>query len=377
MTFRVIPSRAFWILILFSLAVSSSAQTPNSVTVTVEPSEAYIERRGVEQRINFDLLIHNAGTVPLRIAKVQVSIYDSTGAFAFRRYLDENGRPSGISIVPNRIVPPGSSLDVFNPFHSFEEEMPLARLHYEVFFDDPASKEPNLLNFLTKAEVDVHPTAYPGKTKLMLPLKGRIYVFDGHDFYAHHRRQDVFRSGHFRPNSVRYAYDLMTANDAGELYRGDQFVKENWFSYGQPIYAPAAGTVADAANNIPENSYKDGQVVSPPMADDLDPIGLGNHVIIDHGNGEFSLMVHMKPGSVTVKKGDHVKQGELVGAIGFSGDTFLPHLHYMLMDGIDERTSQGQPSYFDNFVRLLGSERKQVKHGQIDSGDFVESSRAN
>jgi murein DD-endopeptidase MepM/ murein hydrolase activator NlpD len=153
-------------------------------------------------------------------------------------------------------------------------------------------------------------------------------------------------------------------------------VKENWFSYGQPVYAPADGTIVDAANEVPENSYKDGQVVYPQIPDDLDPIGLGNHVVIDHGDGEFSILLHMKPGSVTVKRGDHVKRGEQLGAIGFSGDTFLPHLHYMLMDGVDERTSQGLPSYFDGFVRILGSKRTEVKHGQIDSGDFIESSPA-
>ena len=165
----------------------------------------------------------------------------------------------------------------------------------------------------------------------------------------------------------------MIADPSGELCRGDRFLKESWFSYGQPVFAPAAGIVVDAANEVPENAYQDGKVVYTQNPNELDPIGLGNHVVINHGDGEFSILLHMKPGSVTVKKGDHVKQGEQVGAIGFSGDTFLPHLHYMLMNGMDERTSQGLPSYFDEFVRILGSNRTKVKHGQIDSGDFVES----
>jgi murein DD-endopeptidase MepM/ murein hydrolase activator NlpD len=362
------------VLVLFLAAIGSSAQTTRPITITVEPKGAYIERRGAEQRINFDLLIHNAGTLPLRISKIQVSVYDANGFLAFRRYLDENGMPSGISTIAERIVPAGGSLDVFNPFYSFEEEMPLARLHYEVFLEKTNEKEPNLLNFLTRAEVDVCPSPYPGKTNLKLPLKGRVYVFDGHDFYAHHRRQDVFRTGQFRTNSVRYAYDLMIANQSGQLYQGGRFVKENWFSYGTPVYAPAAGMVVDAANDVPENFYSDGQVVYPKIPKDIDPIGLGNHVVIDHGNGEFSILIHMKPGSVRVRKGDQVKQGEQVGAIGFSGDTFLPHLHYMLMDGVDERTSRGVPSYFDDFERILGSKHLRVKRGQIDSGDFIETS---
>lgn len=105
----------------------------------------------------------------------------------------------------------------------------------------------------------------------------------------------------------------------------------------------------------------------------MDPDGLGNHVTLDHGNGEFSIFVHMKPSSVQVKKGDHVKAGQQLGAIGFSGDTFLPHLHYMLMDGADERSSEGLPSYFDHFNRILGSKTVTVEHGQIDSGEILES----
>src|SRR5215471_855034 len=373
--------RVVWkssLLLLLPIVLHSTARSnrEETISISIEPKEAYIESRGFERRLNFDLLLHNGGMQPLRINKIEISIYDSHGALVFRRYLDENGRPCGICTLPERVIPAGGSLDIFNPFHTFPAEIPLDRLHNELFFENPEKKQPNLLTFTNNEAVDVHPTVYAGKTALLLPLSGRIYVFDGHDFYSHHRRQDVFRSGQFRPNSVRYAYDLMIADASGELYHGDRFVKENWFSYGKPVYAPADGTVVDAANQVPENSYKQGTVVYPQIPDELDPIGLGNHVVIDHGHGEFSALIHMKPGSVTVKKHDHVRQGEQGGEIGFSGDTFLPHLHYMLMDGIDERTSQGLPSYFDEFVRILGSKRTEVKHGQIDSGDFVENSPA-
>jgi hypothetical protein len=251
----------FFLAVLCTAALAFSQQATQPVTIEVEPRAAYVEKRGAEQRLNFDLLLHNSSATPLRINKIQVSVYDVEDALAFRRYLDENGRPSGISTLPGRVVPAQGSLAVFNPFYAFEQEVPLVRLHYEVFLEKTDEKEPNLLNFFSKAEVDVYPNPYPGKTRLVLPLHGLIYVFDGHDFYAHHRRQNVLREGRYRPNSVRYAYDLMVTSAAGELYHGGRFTKENWFSYGAPVYASAAGTVVDAANNIPENSYKDGQVV--------------------------------------------------------------------------------------------------------------------
>jgi hypothetical protein len=360
------------LLLIIARTLASKDNHNEPVTITVEPREAWIETRDRERRLNFDLLLHNGGTLPLRINKIQISVYDSSDALAFRRYLDENGAPCGICTLPERVVRAGESLDVFNPFHTFPAEMPLNRLHYEVFFESTDEKQPNVLRFISKVEVDVYPRAYAGKTNLTLPLHGRIYVFDGHDFYSHHRRQDAFRKGHFQPNPVRYAYDLMAIDADGSLYRGDRFKKENWLSYGTPVFAPAGGTVVDAANDIPENTYRDEHVIYAELPQDVDPVGLGNHVTIDHGNGEFSILVHMKPGSVAVKKGDHVSQGQQIGAIGFSGDTFLPHLHYMIMDGMDERTSRGLPSYFSDFKRVLGARTENVSRGQIDSGDILE-----
>lgn len=362
------------ILLAISGTTATKSDRDRSVTVTVEPKQAYIEIRGAERRLNFDLLLRNAGSQPLRISKIEVSLYDSQGALAFRRYLDENGVPCGICTLPERVVPASGSLDVFNPFYSFQAELPLNRLHYELSFESVEEKQPNLLTFVTKAETDVYPTPYPGKTNLKLPLHGRIYVFDGHDFYSHHRRQDVFRNGRFRPNRVRYSYDLMIMDASGNLYRGDEFNKENWLSYGMPIFAPAAGTVVEAVNNIPENSFRDGRVVYADVPEGVDPAGLGNHVTIDHGNGEFSILVHMKLNSVTVRKGDHISEGQQIGAIGFSGDTFLPHLDYTMMDGPDVRTSRGLPSYFSDFKRVLGARSESVSRGQIDSGDILEYS---
>ena len=374
---RTLFARVLGFAFLWAMAIALvfAQSGPPLASLEVEPRRPYIERRNSEQRLNFDLILRNHSAIPLRINKIQVSVYDAQGKLAFRRYLDENGRPSGISTLPDRIVPANQALAVFNPFYSFGGEMPLARMHYEVFLEKTDEKEPNLLNFFTKSEVDVEPEPYPGKTRLILPLHGLIYVFDGHDFYAHHRRQNVLRDGKYRSNPVRYAYDFMVTDADGNLYHGDRFQKENWLSYGAPVYATAAGTVVAAANNIPENSYKNGEVVSPPGLDDIDPIGAGNHVVVDHGKGEFSIFVHMKPGSVRVKKGDRVEAGQQIGEIGFAGDTFLPHLHYMLMDTADERTSQGLPSYFDHFKRILGAKTVEVEHGQIDSGEIVESSK--
>ena len=95
------------------------------------------------------LLIHNNSSEPLRINKIQVPVYDAAGAIAFRRYLDEKGRPSGVSTLSERVVPPSSAISVFNPFYSFNPEISLVRLHYEVLFEKMTEQEPNLLHFFS------------------------------------------------------------------------------------------------------------------------------------------------------------------------------------------------------------------------------------
>ena len=150
----------------------------------------------------------------------------------------------------------------------------------------------------------------------------------------------------------------------------------NWYGYGQPIYAPGAGIVFATANDIPENWFEDvgaAKIGHPKLPPGKDPKDIGNFVLIDHQNSEYSLLVHMKPGSVVVKASDRVQPGQLVGRIGFAGDSIFPHLHYSLMDGPEAFKARGLPAYFLNFRRVLGASSINVKQGPVNSGDFVES----
>ena len=60
--------------------------------------------------------------------------------------------------------------------------------------------------------------------------------------------------------------------------------------------------------------------------------GYGNMVMIDHGNGFQSLYAHLS--ALNVGCGQSVGQGEGIGAVGSTGRSSGPHLHFELMAGM-------------------------------------------
>ncbi len=98
----------------------------------------------------------------------------------------------------------------------------------------------------------------------------------------------------------------------------------------------------------------------------------GNYVVIRHADGLFSILGHIHQASLKVKVGDVVKAGQSVAAIGASGSSLFPHLHYQLMVGPSMR-DEGAPSGFSGLD--AGARHGAHAGGQrreIDSGDVVE-----
>ena len=360
----------FVLLLFVSICVFPwTAQGGNEVQVALIPENPIVERARHDQQINFDFLLTNSTNETLEIYSIEVSVLSPAKNLIAQRRLDQNG--DSIGTISTRTLKAGEKIVVFNPFYSFEAELKIHNLKFDFVFSsgDIAEKY--------KTTIFVHPREYTNKTKLQLPVGGTVFVHDGNDFYSHHRRLDI--TGRMttalgiKTNMTRYAYDFTVINDKGEMYKGAGELNEDWFGFGALVYAPGDGIILESENSIPDNT-KDHPV---PMEREEIMKNVkrifGNYVMIDHGNGEYSLLAHLKKGSLKVKTKDSVNAGQQLGGMGMSGDAFLVHLHYQLQS--DKDFGEGLPSYFRNLKLQTGDRWIPVPSGHIDTGDIIRNAK--
>ena len=94
----------------------------------------------------------------------------------------------------------------------------------------------------------------------------------------------------------------------------------DWGVRGSNVVAAASGTVLVADNYCTHDWGKDGSCGCGG--------GYGNYVIIDHGNGYWTLYGHMMEKSVTVTPGQYVEQGQKIGRVGTTGWSTGDHCHF-------------------------------------------------
>lgn len=131
-----------------------------------------------------------------------------------------------------------------------------------------------------------------------------------------------------------YAVDLVKLDSWG--LRSDGFRPRDPSRYrifGEPVFAPCAGTIVDAQNELPDLPVP--EVDRANMA--------GNHVLIDCAVAVV-LLAHLRQGSVAVVRGQHVEVGDSIGEVGNSGNTGEPHLHvHAQTSGTSAAPLSGEP----------------------------------
>ena len=167
---------------------------------------------------------------------------------------------------------------------------------------------------------------------------------------------DVARNYHVVAPDQRFAYDFLVVKD-GASYAGDRLRLESYHCWGLPVLAPGSGRVTAAVDGIHDSAVQTTNVTDPA----------GNHVVIDHGAGEHSLIAHLRNGSVSVRVGYEVTTGQPVGVCGNSGASSEPHVHYHLQTGAAFGQGVGLPAQFHGYL----AEGEAVARGEPQRGQVI------
>lgn len=155
------------------------------------------------------------------------------------------------------------------------------------------------------------------------------------------------------------AKDIVAVNSKGLPYNGTNTLRHigstldvtETFAWEQEIFSPFEGTVIKVADTAQDklkiNLFRDlikGLVIAPNTGRNGIESFLGNYVTIKSGDGVHSLFAHLRQESVVVNEGEKIVVGQLIGRVGNSGNTILPHLHFQLM--MQNNPSQATPIPF-------------------------------
>jgi murein DD-endopeptidase MepM/ murein hydrolase activator NlpD len=172
------------------------------------------------------------------------------------------------------------------------------------------------------------------QSKLILPFKDEWTVFWGGDTKE--------LNYHIENKAQKNAFDIMITDDKGKSYKTDGKTNEDYYAFGKDLIAPCDAEVVLVVDGIKYN--KPGE---------LNPIYVpGNTVILKTVNNEYLFFAHFKQNSIVVKQGQKVKQDELLGLCGNSGNSSEAHLHFHIQNIEDMNKATGAKCYFDKvFVK--------------------------
>lgn len=147
---------------------------------------------------------------------------------------------------------------------------------------------------------------YPGSERTLLPpFAGKWTVWQAFDGPWTHK------------GPWRYAYDFVITSDEGHTCEGKGAKPEDYFCFNKPVLSPVRGRVAQIVNDLPDN----------PIGQPDKLNNWGNVVIIQDPRGFHVALSHFAHHSISVKAGDWVERGAVLGRCGNSGYSPQPHIH--------------------------------------------------
>ena len=303
-----------------------------------------------QTHLAYELVVNDIPRPSARIDRVEV--FAESDAMPLITYADNDldqrvVRPEADPKVRyGRVIPSGTTA-LIHVWITLAEDQPVPRTLRHSF---RVSTEGGEVLVAGDARVDVH-----SSTPIIVGSPFRAGAWLVHNGPGQHRSAHWGRAlveGRTTRIPQRYALDFIGVADHGRAVRGDFRKSSNndWIGFGREILAVLDGDVYAARDGIVDNE----PLVEPPRPSSPSAAHTyGNYVIIRTGDGSFVHYAHLQRNSVTVKTGEAVRRGQVIGRLGNSGNTNGAHLHFNVTDGPAQEATQGTPFVFDS-VEILG-----------------------
>lgn len=175
--------------------------------------------------------------------------------------------------------------------------------------------------------------------KLSLPFAGEWFVSQGYDGSITHL------------GDWSKALDFVIVDSKNNTFRepssrADRITLDHFYCYNKEIYAPLDGYIYDIINTVEDND------VAEVNTDN----NWGNTIVINHLNGLFSQISHIKKDTIPVYIGQYIYRGTYLGTCGNSGRSPEPHIHFQLqtLPTIGAKTLAYPIGYF---IERIGTEK--------------------
>lgn len=344
--------------LLSALLLSASLQAAVHSTPAQAPVEAHVlyapqtvTGNDGARRLYYELDIGNfyADAGPLNLTEAAV-------------YADDDARPlvtfSGADLArllrPNQELEADNSLAIKGGAHALiliAAPLPDGR-------KAPRTLRHKLTFKTGKGEVrtaDDIPVAVAPQAPVVLgaPLRGGLWLADEGpgNAQSHHWGGVIAQNGRLTIPQ-RYAIDFFGLDPRGHAVNvpveklGESRV-EDWTGWNADVLAVADGIVRDARDGIADRK---------PLSPQEEPEELsartlyGNFVVLEVAPGVYAHYAHLRQDSITVKPGQRVKRGAMLGHLGLTGAAGAPHLHFHVSDKATFADSQGLPFVFDSYT---------------------------
>ncbi|PSL50351.1 peptidase M23-like protein [Chitinophaga niastensis] len=331
----------FCILLLSCFAGQAQTAAAPAIVMRVEHAPAPGIING-KHTLFYEIFLTNFSALPLQLMQLEILTAEDTVSINFisgdeiaRRLYMPGTKPGAVG---NPVLPPGRVAVLYIEATISGNKMPGGIIHRLMFKDANDSTSPECRVYGAATRLENKPVLVLGA-----PLVGGPWtaIYDP-SWERGHRRMIFTREGVARIPG-RYAIDFVKLDNHANFTAGNPDPVKNWFGYGADVLAVADGVISSVNNSFPESAMVSGL---PAYAAEQ---ATGNYISLKISADAYVFYEHLQPGSISVKPGQRVKKGDVIGRLGFTGQSTGPHLHLHVANANAPLRAEGLPFVFEKF----------------------------